>query len=324
MVRLTIILILFSLQFKLLGQEIRCVKYDTSLVFNSDCENEKYYYELDCIENSPYKIHYRFNIYGTIIDIFSNDSINYKGILTNRITQYHYFKKKQKEDYTRDYIENVFIQKIELAEDKIKLILNYINSVGFNPTEPKNFKPSFELIQNGNYYKNLYFNSLNEQKKSETNIISPIDYLYKNLKIDSFNLEFHYFLPRNRTYALGGSTSMYTLNHGNITIEDRRYMYSVEDTVNSFLKQKLEEILKKGNRNVICSYNFYITFNVKGKYSKIHYIEHYSSVKDYLQILKCKKRLKRALRNIKIDFISSRINYQKSILFDSEGNVDIN
>jgi hypothetical protein len=322
MVRLIIILFLFSSQFILLGQEIKCLKYDTSLVFNSVCENEKYYYELECIENSPYKIHYRFNIYGTIIDIFSNDSINYKGILTNRIRQYHYFKNKQKEDYTRDYIENVFVQKVELREDKIRLILNYINNVGFNSTTPKKFEPSFELIQNGNYYKNLYFNSLNEHKELETNNIPPIDYLYKNLKIDSFNLEFHYFLPRNRTYSLGFS-SMYTLNHGNTTIEDRRYMYSVKDTVNMFLKQKLEEILKKEKRKVICSYNFYVTFNTKGKYSKIHYIEHYSFVKDYLQILKCKKRLKGALRNIKIDFISPRINYQKSILFDSDGNVDI-
>jgi len=53
--------------------------------FNNPYELEEHFFNLPKLKISNYKIHFRFNFYSAVIDVYSNDSISYEGLILNQV-----------------------------------------------------------------------------------------------------------------------------------------------------------------------------------------------------------------------------------------------
>lgn len=87
------------------------VKNDTAYQWynSTKAELDSFYYDLQPIKGSVYKVHYRMHFPGQIVDLFSDDNNSFSGILTNFITEYPKENSKAK---SSDYKE--IYQKVQL------------------------------------------------------------------------------------------------------------------------------------------------------------------------------------------------------------------
>lgn len=216
---LFLILTLFYLA-NLFGQEntLRKVVYDTNYTWRNSTSSEidSFYYNLPVIKNSKYTTHFRIKLTGQLIDFFSNDNKSFKGILTNKITQFSTVISKHEERSIKHIIsEQLMIDSILSTKVAHEIINTGLLDLPLNVDSSKAmfFDCSNIEVESkiNTHYSDQYFKCPFGQSDSLTYIkIIRNNYtlLNEQLNLDSLYSNFISKLEKGKTYSSDGGFRM--------------------------------------------------------------------------------------------------------------------
>jgi hypothetical protein len=274
----------------------------------------KHYFDLDSLNKSKFKYYFRYIKSKQIIDVYSNNGIDFSGKILNRTIQRTQEKTKhRKEIKTRSYISELYeldkIKASEIGQLFIKHKINYIPTdtlinnwrfgwfdcygVSFEFNISDNFKTSSYSCLQGQY----------DTVEYVTNLKTIIDSINSILELEKKYSEFTSKLEGGCSYSANGYMVMYitTKKESEWLNKDkprRDYLYSIKDTITNYLEIGLNRLITN-TEELDCYDDFYITFSKKGKFKKIRgknisFFERISD-KDYR---KCKRVVKKSLRKM--------------------------
>ncbi|MEN3322306.1 hypothetical protein VP395_01075 [Mariniflexile soesokkakense] len=333
--KLTIISLLIYAN--LIGQNsLQKVDLNENYTFQNHSQEElnEYYFGLKPIKFSKIKYHFRYVQYGQIIDLKSNNGIEFSGELINEITE----SKTIKTDYGNDgEPTNYVFQLVELEKEKSSKIGQLI-------LKEKIYQiPTDTLIKNWNFNW-LHCGNIEFYCKTENNITSkiytcpwnqndrinevqPIKDILHNLN-EVFQLkekysEFINKLEKGKSYSKDGYMQMYIMTQKESESwrngkPIRDYKKSIKDTINNYLELKLNELIPNSTE-LNCYDDYSLTFSKNGKLKRMKvdmgFWERLSD-KDYK---KCKGILKKVIREIKIDFVDPKYEFSRELSFGQKG-----
>ncbi|WP_152286654.1 hypothetical protein [Flavicella marina] len=297
-------------------------------------ELNEYYFGLKRIKNSKVKYHFRFVQYGQIVDLESNNGIEFSGKLINEITE----SKPIKTDYGNDSEPtNYVFQLVELEKEKSTKIGQLILK------EELYQIPTDTLINNWNFNW-LHCGSIEFNYKTENNLntaiytcpwnqndtineVKPIKTILSQMNevllLKEKYSEFTSRLEKGKFYSKDGYMQMYIMTEKECQgwrkgKPIRDYKKSIKDTIDNYLEQKLNELIPNSTE-LNCYDNYNLTFSKKGKLKSMKvdmgFWERLSD-KDYK---KCKRILKKAFREIKLDFIDPKYEFTRELSFGQKG-----
>lgn len=298
---------------------------------HSKSDLDSFYFELPKVNKSHFSTHFRISFTGQIIDLYSNNNSEFKGSLTNiAITN----KKLNSSEGQEQKGKTQFIFQVKPIDKQIlSQVANHILKSGQDSI------PTDTLIKSWNKYF-LHCNSIRFEFKingeySEQNfhcpwgqndsliykktIVSNYKYLLKELNLELLYRQFIDELPKGRSYSKDGYMWMYLMTERQLAYYQkikphRDYMVSVKDTLNKYLSDTLTKIFsKKGILN--CYYQFFLNFSKNGELKKIRTNTTFADLEDRLDYYKCKRKIRKAFKKIRIDFIKPRSSFGKELNF---------
>jgi hypothetical protein len=334
-IKITIILLLIC--GNLFGQNsLNKVDLDENYTWQNHSQEElnEYYFGIKPIKFSKAKYHFRYIQYGQIIDLKSNNGTEFSGQLINEITE----SKLIKTDYGNDSEPtNYVFQLVELEKENSSKIGQLI-------LKDKIYQiPTDTLINNWNFNW-LHCGSIEFYYKTENNIntatytcpwnqndtinkVKPIrDILNKMTEVLQLKEKYSEFtskLEKGKSYSKDGYRQMYIMTEkesegwrNGKPIRD--YKKSIKDTIDNYLEESLNKLIPKSTE-LNCYDDYNLTFSKKGKLKSMKvdmgFWERLSD-KDYK---KCKRILKKAFREIKIDFVDPKYEFRRELNFGQKG-----
>ncbi len=331
-----------ELHFKLLDTNYTWRKTSKTVI-------DSFYHELDAVKNSTNKIHIRFYLKGQIVDLFRVDSINYGGVLTNKIAEYVYEKNKDSE-YEHSIPYQVVFEKIHLDKRIVKEVLEELVSSGQIEL------PTDSLIRNWHklffHCDNIYLESKVNDKFNAQNYICPwrqndsivakgiviknYDLIKNSFSLDSLYIEFQSKLPSGKTYSSDGYMMLYRMTDLQMDAREktkpkRMYMKSVKDTVDNFINAKLDTNQAELN-SISCNESYQLVIAKNGKIKKVS-ISDYDKPKfknsfglidffaDKKEIRKCKLKVKEIFNSIHLGFLNLEYELYRTVMFTSNDKV---
>ncbi len=315
------------------GQENRIltIKLNSNYSWRNSTKTQRdsFYFSLIDIRKTNYTTHYRISSNKQIVDIFSNDNINFQGRLLNYIIE------KKEIDLGEYKSIKYYFQYITLDSLKAKGIANKFATTnldkiptdklinGWNHDYLHCYNLKFEFWQNQIYVTNEYncLNAQNDTISYKLIIEQNIDSLKNQFKLEQLYDSFKFDLPMGKSYSFDDYRILYKPTKKEIREyardkPNREYMNQVNDTLNKYLSDTLTKIfLTKGGFE--CSYlYFYLNFT---KNNRINKVETHVSKKsnESEEEKKCKDEIKLALRNIQFDFIKPKSNYWKEFYYSN-------
>ena len=333
--KLTIISILICAN--LIGQNsLKKVDLNENYTFEKYSQEElnEYYFGIKPIKFSKIKYHFRFIQYGQIIDLESNNGIEFSGKLINEITE---SKPIKTEDGNDNEPTNYVFELVELEKGSSTKIGQLILK------EKLHQIPTDTLINNWNFNwlhcGSIEFNYKTENKfnttiytcpwnqndtingvKSIKNILSQMNEV---LQLKENYSEFTSKLEKGKSYSKDGYMQMYLMTEKESQgwrdgKPIRDYKKSIKDTIDNYLEQKLNKLIPN-SAQLNCYDDYNLTFSKKGKLKSMKvdmgFWERLSD-KDYR---KCKRILKKAFREIKIDFVDPKYEFSRELSFGQKG-----
>ena len=350
-IKVTSILVLF-LFFSILasGQEygLRTKLMDENYTWRtvSPEQLDSFYFDLQPIQTTKFKSHFRISLIGQIIDFYSSDNSKYQGKLTNYSTEYISIKNKDT-DYDQSKEYQYVIEQIDLEQSRVDKTVEELIKTGQIeiPTDTlisswqHNFLDCngivFQFNINGKYTKQIFDCPWGQKDNVEFKSIILDNYqtLKSTLQLDSLYDVFLSKLPKGKTYSRDGYIMMYKMT--DLQSESwkkaqpqRDFMKSVKDTVDNYLKSEL----KKQNielKDIDCFEDYRLTFGTNGKLKKIK-ISHYNVPKlknsfglsDYLadkkEIRKCKSKIRQIFSEIDLSFLNLEYEIYRTFSFDNK------
>ena len=333
------LLILFCLliNIKAISQnQLQKKKLNDKYSWNKSTQEERneYYFGIKPIKASNTKYHFRYVKYGQIIELKSDNGIDFSGQLINEITE----SKPIKTEYGNDSKPiNYVFEFVEL--DKINS-----SKIGQLILKEKIYQiPTDTLINNWNFNWlhcssiNLYYktkNSINAKiytcpwnqndtiKKAKS--IKEIDNkLNEIFKLKERYSEFTSKLEKGKSYSNDGYRQMYIMTEkesqgwkNGKPIRD--YKKSIKDTIDNYLEFKLNELIPNSTE-LNCYDDYSLTFSKNGKLKNMkvdmEFWERLSD-KDYK---KCKRILKKTFQKIRIDFVDPKYEFYRELSFGQKG-----
>lgn len=297
---------------------------------HSEEEINEYYFGLKLINNSKNKYHFRYIKTGQIIDITSNDGIEFSGQLINETTEY----KSIKTEYGNDSKANNYVYEIkELNKTISKKVGQYI-------IKQKIYSiPTDSLIINWNFnWLDCSGISLNYKVNDRINLTSytcpwnqmdtlkyvlqikrTYKYINQTLDLENEYSKFTSKLEKGKSYSKDSYMMMYILtDKENELIKkgkpQRDYLKSIKDSIDDYLEKELNRLIPNLTE-LNCYDDYHLIFSKKGKLKSMKvdmgFWERLSD-KDYK---KCRKILKKVFREIKIDFIDSKYDFYRELSF---------
>jgi hypothetical protein len=310
-----------------------------------DSINE-YYFGLDPIKKSIFMHHFRLLRAGQIIDIFSNDGLNFSGQLINKILE----GKQVKTDYGKDEEFDKYVYEI-LQLDKIKsselgqLILK--QQIYSLPTDTliKNWNKNwldcgsidFESKTNDIFQFSNY--SCPWEQLDATDYIFQIRSLYKSfisiLDLDHEYSVFESKLEKGKSYSSEGSTVMYIMTdkESDAWRKDkprRDYLKSIKDTIDNYVNAELSKQKIKLN-NIDCFETYKLIFSKNGYLKKVRVLEYDkpklkdgldSYIKDNREIRKCRQKIKEIFESINLNFLNLKYGFTRKISFGNNQEIE--
>lgn len=304
--------------------------------WNNSSQNErnKYYFGIDCLNLSTFNYHFRYEKSSQIIDLYSQNGIEFNGIIINHIQE----DREIKTDYGKDSrAHNYLFEKKEiessLASKAGQIILNQksysiptdslINNWNFGWMDCGAIRFNYKIKTK--YYPKSYTCAKNQRDSLEfvPQIKTLVDTLSKTLNLKESYSEFKNNLPKGKHYTIDGWIGMYIMSEresegwrNGKPIRD--YKKSIKDTIDNYLEFKLNELIPN-SKELNCYDDYSLTFTKKGKLKSMKvdmgFWERLSD-KDYK---KCKRILKKAFREIKIDFVEPKYEFYRELSFGQKG-----
>ncbi len=346
---LTSIIVLLSIEVKSQNQfQRKRISETFSSKNSSPNEINQYYFSLDSLNSSSWEYHLRFEKSGQIVDLYSQDGIEFKGQILNHIQEEIIGEKKGDNRDSTSYNYLYLIEEIQddLASKTGQLLIN----------ENTYTIPTDSLIENWNF-DSLHCTSLQFDYKIKTKYYSKAYACLKNQKdsvdfvIDIKNIEsklittlkigeshrnFLDSLPKGKYYLIDGWISMYTMTNEEkqfwkMDKPRRDYLKSIKDSLDNFIEielNKQEKIIK----DIDCFEDYRLIFNEKGKLVKVKVAQYYKPklsdgfayyIEDSREIRKCKKIIKKVFREINLSSFNLKYKVNRTLSFDLNGEIDL-
>lgn len=227
---------------------------------NSTAEQlDSFYFDLQPIQTTKFKSHFRISLTGQTIDIYSSDNIKFQGKLTNYITEYITVKSKDS-DYHQSKENQYVIEQIDLEQSKVDKIVENLIKTGQTeiPTDTlisswqRNFLHCnslvFQFSFNGKYTKQIFHCPWGQKDSVEYKNIVLDNYqsLKSTFQLDSLYDIFEGKLPKGKTYSRDGYRMMSIMTDQQSeswkkSQPQRDFMKSVKDTVDNYLNSELKK-----------------------------------------------------------------------------------
>jgi hypothetical protein len=305
---------------------------------------DSFYFDLQPVQSTNFKSHFRISLTGQTIDFYSSDNEKFHGKLTNYITEYITVKNKDS-DYDQSKKYQYVIEEITLEQTKVEKIVEKLIKTGQPeiPTDTlialwqRNFLHCnslvFQFNLSGNYTKQTFHCPWGQKDSIEYKNVVLDNYqsLKSTFQLDSLYNSFENRLPKGKSYSRDGYRMMYKMTdqqseNWKKSQPQRDFMKSVKDTVDSFINSEL----KKQNiqlSGIDCFEDYRLTFGKNGKLKTIT-LSHYDKptlkkslgLGDYLsdkkEIRKCKKNIKQIFSNIDLSFLNLETEIYRTFSFD--------
>ena len=341
-----LILLLFSNH--LLGQEnsLNTKLIDKNYSYNNVTSEQldSVYFNLQSIQSTKYKSHFRISFLGQIIDLFCIEDSFFYGKLINYTTEYDTKKNKDTHFYNTKKTKYYFEQ-IDLEQSKVdKTVEQLINTAQHKiPTDSliKNWQHLirhcnslvFEYNFSGKYIKQTFHCPWGQADSVEfkNNIINYYLSLKSTLNLDSIYESFEGKLPSGKTYSNDGYRMMYRMTERQIknfseNQSQREFMKSIKDTVDKYINSELIKLDFK-LRDINCFSNFQLIFGKNGKLKTVHIknldkptLKKSLGLGDYLsqkqEIRKCENNIKEIISNIDLSFLNLKSEIYRTIKFN--------
>lgn len=279
------------------------------------------------IEKSEYAFYFRLLTSGQTVEIFSQDNRNFQGTITNSIKEYSQIKI---EDDIRTQATKLFTEKVTIDTSVAASIAQQIRVSGQTsiPTDTliKSWRRYylhcgsliFEIKNEGKYIEQSFHCPWGQPDSVEFKdvILSNYDLLKQELKLDSIYHGFWKQLPKGKTYSRIGHRMTYKLTDEQTAAWEkdkprRDYLKSIKDTVDSYLKMRLEEIQATSDSTNSPCRRAHLTFGTNGKLKKIRTnrdIKLSDGLSWYIEELvedrRCKKAIKRIFKKINLSSLN--------------------
>jgi len=290
----------------------------------------KYYFGIEPISESSKEYHFRYQKSGQIIDIFSNDGVDFDGQIINFIqetkivkTEYGFKNEPTNYIFEKEKISRLNATKVGkyILEEKIykiptdSLIKNW--SFNFFDCGAINFDYKIK-----NQILKRTYTCLRGQKDSVQNVIQLKD-LKDNIANDlKLKLSFDNFsdsLPKGKSYLIDGWISMYKMTENQLEWREknkpmRDYLKSIKDTIDNYLELELNRLIPNSSK-LNCFDDYRLTFNKNGRLKRMKVDMGFWErmfAKDYQ---KCRRVLKKAFREFRIDFVDPKYTFYRDLNF---------
>jgi len=290
----------------------------------------EYYFDLVPLENSKNSFHFRYIKSSQIIDLYRESDESFSGQIINFIQE----TKEVKTEYGYDSEPtNYVFNKVKIGDAKASKIGEYLLHTKSNEI------PTDSLIPNWNFngldcgiikfkYKvkdkitsatytcpqnqNDSFQYIADVKKLKDTISNILE-----LKLSSDS--FQDLLPKGASYKIDGWITMYKMSEEQIEWRKknkpmRDYLKTIKDTIDNYLEFELNRLIPN-SADLDCFDDYRLTFNKNGRLKSMKvdmgFWERMFD-KDYK---KCRRILKKAFREIKVDFIDPKYVFYRDLSF---------
>lgn len=305
---------------------------------------DSFYLDLQPIQTTKFKSHFRISLTGQTIDFFSSDNVEFQGKLTNYITEYITVKSKDS-DYDQSKEHQYVIEQIDLEQTKVDKIIEKLIRTG-QPEIPTdtlinswqhNFLHCnslvFQFNLNGKHTKQIFHCPWGQKDSVEYNNIVLDNYqtLKSTFQLDSLYDSFESKLPKGKTYSRDGYRMMYKWTDKQSenfakTKPQRDFMKSVKDTIDIYINSELKKQDIKLN-GIDCFEDYRLTFGKNGKLKTVKLSHHDKptlkkslGLGDYLadkkEIRKCKRKIKQIFSRIDLSFLNLETEIYRTFSFD--------
>jgi len=330
-IKITIILLLIC--GNLFGQNsLNKIDLDENYTWQNHSEEEinEYYFGLNPIRDSDNKYHFRYIKTGQIIDLISIDGIEFSGQLINETTEY----KSIKTEYGNESKASNYVYEItELDKTNSTNVGQYIlNQKAYSiPTDSLITGWSFDWLD-------CFGISLNYKIKDKFHLtsytcpwnqldsikyVSQIKNTYKfinqTLELENEYSKFTSKLEKGKSYSKDSYTMMYLLTDKENELRkkgkpQRDYLKSIKDTIDNYLEKELNRLIPNSTE-LNCYDDYHLVFSKNGRLKSMKvdmgFWERLSD-KDYR---KCRKILKKAFQEIRINFIDPKYDFYRELSF---------
>ncbi|APY09540.1 hypothetical protein BWZ20_15065 [Winogradskyella sp. J14-2] len=303
---------------------------EIGLRYLSDNRQAEYYFDLLPVEQSENSYHFRYIKSGQVIELYSDDAKNFKGQIVNFIQE----TKEVKTDYGRDNKpKNYVFEKIMIPEVDASKIGQFMLAFKSHkiPTDSLITDWNFNWLdcgiikfkhKVGDDISDATFTCAHNQNDSVP-YVSKIKKL-KDTIANTFQLkvvfdEFTDKLPKGESYIIDGWINMYKLSQKQLEWWEkskpiREYQKTIKDTIDYYLESELNRLIPNSTE-LDCFDEYRLTFNKNGRLRSMKvdmgFWERMFD-KDYQ---KCRRILKKAFREIKIDFIDPKYMFYRDLSF---------
>ncbi|WP_299683629.1 hypothetical protein [uncultured Dokdonia sp.] len=296
----------------------------------TEYKQAEYYFDLVPLENSKYNFHFRYIKSGQIIDLHKENNGDFSGQIVNFIQETK--EAKTEYGYNAEPINYVF-NKVKIADTCATKIGQYIlkektNKIPTDSLIPKwNFnwldcgaiKFKYKLkdkISSGTY---TCPQNQNDSIKYVTNIKNLKDTVANILELKASFDDFTNKLPKGASYKIDGWITMYKLSEKQLEWHEknkpmRDYLKTIKDIIDNYLELELNRLIPN-SADLDCFDDYRLTFNKNGRLKNMKvdmgFWERMFD-KDYQ---KCRRILKKAFREIRIDFIDPKYMFYRDLSF---------
>ena len=312
---------------------------------------DSFYFNLQPIQNTNFKSHFRISLTGQTIDFYSSDNFQFHGKLINYITEYITVKSKDSDyDQSKEY-QYVFEQ-IDLEQSKVDKIIEKFIKTGLPeiptdtliPSWQRNFLHCNNLVFQFNidkkYTKQIFHCPWGQKDSVEFKsiILDNYEILKSTFQLDTLYGIFENKLPKGKTYSRDGYRMMYRMTNQQSeswkkSQPQRDFMKAVKDTLDSYLNAELKKQNIKLN-GIDCFEEYRLTFGKNGKLKSVT-LSHYDKptlkkslgLGDYFadkkEIRKCKRKIKQIFSTIDLSFLNLETEIYRTFSFGLNNEIQL-
>jgi len=293
------------------------------------------YFNLQELGASNYKYYFRYKNVGQVVDVYSNDTLNFKGKLLNKIielktVQHDGLNESVPSNYVYEIVDVDTKEATEIGREILsKKIYNIPTDTLLRNWKSKFFDCSAIYLKykvGDSLFKVDYGcpagqdSTLDDYVKRVKNLKTLID---TSLKLEEKYERFTQKLEGGKSYTNEFYIVMFKLSSKMQKIwadakPQRDYQASVKDIIDNYIKEKLREVYVKGS--IDCpENNYYLDFSKQGKLKTIStkgsYWAHLFD-KEYHQ---CRRKIRRLFKNISLEQLNLKYGFSREIDFHYDG-----
>lgn len=284
------------------------------------------YSEMPKLENSQYKFHIRYIKHSQIVDIYANDSINFKGQVLNHVVS----QKKKKDNYiSDDFVYQITDINIAYASKMGQIILQ--EKLYSIPTDSliKDYNNTWNDCPGiafeykiGNSFSKATYNCPGFQDEENPEIVTLTKYYQSVDSILSLSSHWSGFtakLKKGVAYWDGAMGTMYipTDKEGwrNKKSEpERRYLKTYKDSIDNYLESLISQADFTEGQHCL---GYTLEFSKKGKLKHIDIRD--SDMTSKYEARQCKKKIKAIFKNSNLEHLKLEYGFERSIGLSNNG-----